>query len=98
MDWYCIHLTNEENINGRQAFAPIITVNMAPIDFALFSRFNVEDGSVDVYVTPQLANITSSLLTYFSATPCDKPKVGGVGLLVGNLNASEFFALRQSKL
>ena len=61
MDWYNIHLTNEENVNGMQfqvqdAFTPIIMVNTAPKEFALFSKYSSEDGSVDVYVSPQLAS------------------------------------------
>lgn len=98
MDWQRIHLTSQENIAGKQfqvqaAFTPIIMVNTAPKEFALFSTFNPEDGSVDVFVSPQLAAVTSSILATFGATACGKPEPGNVGLLVGHQGALEFFDL-----
>jgi hypothetical protein len=98
MSWYQIHLTPEENIAGKQfqiqaAFTPVIMVNTAPKEFALFSAFNVHDGSVDVYVSPQLAAVTKSMIASFKAAACHKPKPGSVGLLVGHQDALEFFGL-----
>jgi len=102
-DWYRIHISNQENIAGKQfqvqdAFTPIIMVNTAPKEFALFSAYNSDDGTVDVFVSPQLASVTSSLLACFNAQVCEKPESGSVGLLSGNQYALEFFELRERKL
>ena len=100
MSWHQIHLTSDENIAGKQfqvqnAFAPVIMVNSAPTEFAIFSRFNSIDGSVDIFVPPELAAVTSSQLATFRGQVCQKPRAGSVGLLVGNQNALEHFALWQ---
>ena len=103
MSWYVIHLSDEENILGKQfevqrAFQPIIMVNTAPIEFALFSRFNSEDGSVDIYISPKLAEVTPSIISSYKGNPCEKPIPPGIGLLVGNQNALEHFELWERKL
>ena len=98
MVWYQIHLTPQENITEKQfqvqsAFTPVIMVSAAPKEFALFSTFNAEDGSVDVFVSPQLATVTTSMLASFGAISCAKPEPGNVSLLVGHQDALEFFDL-----
>ncbi|MEO6147313.1 MAG: hypothetical protein ABIT70_09725 [Sulfuriferula sp.] len=98
MRWYQIHLSPEENISGKQfqvqnAFTPNIMVNNAPKEFALFSAFNAEDGSVDIFVSPQLAAVTTSMLATYAAIECEKPESGSVGLLVGHQNPYELFNL-----
>lgn len=53
---------NSENISGKQfqiqnSFAPIIIVNTAPEELALFSSYNSDHGTVDVFVSPELASV-----------------------------------------
>lgn len=102
MSWHQIHLSNDENIAGKQfqvqeAFAPITMANPASTGFAVFSRMNLTDGSVDVFISPELAAVTGSLIATFGGQACQKPESGSVGLLVGNQNALEHFALWQRK-
>ena len=99
MDWHNIHITNEENINGMQfkiqeAYDPIVIAATAPKEFALFSRFNSEDGTVDIFISPQLSTFANLLLKKFDAAVCEKPKPDKITLLTGTQNALELFGFK----
>ena len=57
-------------------------------DAAIFSRFNLHDGSTDFFFSPRLCELAPSLPATYFATPCDPPtRAGRTGLLVGDQRA-----------
>jgi len=99
MPWCQIHISPEEARSGKQslvrdAFLTVIAAGSASPDLAVFSRFNSDDGSTDLFVSPSLAKVASPIVTRFEGQNCSKPESGTVSLLVGSQNAFKEFELR----
>ena len=99
MDWYNIHIANTDDTNEKQFkiqndFETIIMIKAAPKEFALFSRFNKNDGTLDIYVSPELADCSTHLLNEFNATVCKKPKSENIALLTGSQKSLQYFGFK----
>ena len=58
-------------------------------DAAVFSRFNIHDGSTDFYLSPRLCELAPSLPARYFAIPCEGPtRASGVTLLAGHDRAN----------
>lgn len=100
MTWYSTDLGD-----GTQAFAPtnailesfipIFAAAGAPIDMAVFSRYDLGRNVVTVYFSPGAATMAQM----YGATPCEKPgrdtpdesRHGRLGLLAGDQRCWELF-------
>ena len=49
---------------------------------ALFQKGR-EDGEIDLFLTPDGAPYVATLLEEWNGTPCDRPTLAGMELLVG---------------
>lgn len=90
MTWFCLDLGN-----GMDAYAPTQRVQAAFMAVflrepagsgrAVFSRHNSRDDSLQVYFTPETADIARQ----FNARPCPKPSTadGRISLLAGDADA-----------
>ncbi len=86
--WYSIFLGN-----GRDAYNPTVDIQNkfffalalagAPPDMGMFSKSKTESGEhgVTLYFSPGASSFVSSLE---NATPCEKPSIENLGLLLGD--------------
>jgi len=91
MTWYRIHLTLDQNLAGlqsqvRDAFDEIWLASGNNSGMALFAVCYSPDRDIDVFISPKLASVASSLLSHFKATSCQPPSrdTEDIGLLLGN--------------
>ena len=79
--------------DGVQAFTPTFQLQQlfmqflqalnAPDDMAMFSRTEGKSHTVVMYFSPAAKDVAVAA----GATPCAKPSINGLGLLVGNARA-----------
>lgn len=88
MDWHCLTLDRAQVAEGeadrrKDAFFGAFAAARGPRMMALFQRAR-EDGGVDLFLTPDCALHAAKLLDEWGATPCDRPSMIGLHLLVGH--------------
>jgi len=71
----------------QEAFVTFFSASGCPVDMAIFSRYDLSKNIVTVYFTPSTERFARGL----GAVPCDKPESKGIGLLVGDQGAWDFF-------
>ncbi len=90
MTWYAVHLTNDEVLSGRErklteSLDRLLIGARFPRGAAVFSRYNIEDSSTDILISPTAIPICGAVAKAFGAAPCDPPqKAKGVSLLLGD--------------
>ncbi len=96
--WYSVELGDEV-----EAFAPtgkIMDAFMAAYvanggkknDMAAFSRYDLETNVVTMYFTPPAQLIAK----IFNASPCEKPTIDSLGLIVGDADSWQTFFLGEA--
>lgn len=95
MTWWIIHLSADQNASGDQlrlqeAFESANMERQYPMDLAAFSRINTEDGSVDVFISPRLAQICSAFIAEYGGSKGEKPEFNTVKQISGNPRAPEY--------
>jgi hypothetical protein len=59
-------------------------------DAAIFSSFNLDDGSTDYYFTPRAIEIAGHFARAHNAQPCEAPPlIDGMSLLAGDQRARD---------
>lgn len=86
--WYHLSLTATQVVSGevgrrRDAFMEAFAAARGPRTMALFQRGR-EDGGVDLYLTPECGDHAAVLIEEWGCTPCDRPLLIGLQLLVGH--------------
>tara|TARA_R110002072_G_scaffold165194_2_gene318363 strand:+ start:2590 stop:2892 length:303 start_codon:yes stop_codon:yes gene_type:complete len=67
----------------QEAFTPIFVALGQPKDMAVFSRYDLSKNMVTAYFTPSACKLAE----VFQASPCKKPELDRLGLLVGDQRA-----------
>lgn len=67
----------------KDAFDQFFSAARAPRTMALFQQAR-EDGGVDLFLTPDCNEHAVELLEEWGCTPCDRPSMIGLHLLVGH--------------
>lgn len=88
MSWYHVTLTGAEVAAGKalqykETFERAFVAASGPRIMALFQREN-EEGGVDLFFTPECGEYAMDLLDEWGGTPCDRPSLVGLHLLVGH--------------
>jgi hypothetical protein len=88
MSWYRSTLSPGqvaagEALRRKEAFLEAFAAASAPREMALF-RQEREDGSLDLFLTPDSAGHAAPLLEAWGCTPCERPSMVGLHLLVGH--------------
>ena len=83
MPWIRILLNSDQVKDGeikrlQAKFREIFSERGMPGDMALFAGSPTDAGSYPFYLTPACANVSESLISEYSGTPCDKPKKTGM--------------------
>lgn len=86
--WYRLTLTAAQVTAGevekrKAAFDEAFTAARAPRMMALFQQAR-EDGGIDLFLTPQCIDYAAQLIAEWGCTPCDRPSMAGLHLLVGH--------------
>jgi len=90
MTWYAVHLTNDAVLSGREralteSLDRLLMGARFPRGAAVFSRYNMEDSSTDILISPAAVPICGAVAQAFGAVPCEPPqKAKGVALLLGD--------------
>ena len=90
MTWYAVHLTNDEVLSGRErtlteSLDKLLTGASFPRGAAVFCRYNFEDSSTDILISPSAFPICGAVLRAFGGAPSEPPRKGkGVSLLLGD--------------
>lgn len=88
MSWHVVTLTVAEVAGGkitlcREEFERLFLAAHGPRQMALFQRQR-EDGSVELFLTPECSQHAAELLERWQASPCERPSLVGLHLLVGH--------------
>ena len=88
MDWYHLTLGDADVATGKAsqlkaAFEKAFAAAGGPRKMALFQRER-EDGGLDLFFTPECGTHAAELLDKWECTPCDRPSLIGLHLLVGH--------------
>ncbi len=88
MDWYRLTLSRDQVCAGethrrKEEFFDAFADAGAPRTMALFQQER-EDGCLDLFFTPACAEHAQQLLAEWGCTPCERPSMVGLHLLVGH--------------
>jgi hypothetical protein len=88
MSWYRLTLDREQVAAGEarrrtEAFAEAFAAARGPRTMALFQQGR-EDGGLELFLTPECGEHAARLLDEWGCTPCDRPSMIGLHLLVGH--------------
>lgn len=88
MNWYIMTLDAVQVAQGkvagyREAFEKAFAAARGPRTMALFQRER-EGAGVDLYLTPECSQYAPDLLQQWTCSPCDRPSLVGLHLLVGH--------------
>lgn len=88
MSWYCMTLSREQVEAGetrqrREAFFDVFADAGAPRTMALFEQ-EQRCGAVDLFFTPVCGEHAAQLLTDWDCTPCERPSMVNLNLLIGH--------------
>ncbi len=88
MSWHCLTLDRAQVAKGdadrlKDAFFEVFAAARGPRTMALFQRAR-EDGGVDLFLTPESSEHAAKLLDEWGCTPCERPSLIGLHLLVGH--------------
>ena len=88
MNWYHLRLTDAQVAAGevrqyREDFEAAFAAARGPRTMALFQR-ECEQGGADLFFTPECSNHAARLLSEWGCTPCERPSLIGLNLLVGH--------------
>ncbi|MBI1921911.1 MAG: hypothetical protein HYS23_12615 [Geobacter sp.] len=86
--WYRLTLNSAEVAAGevekrKAAFDEAFTAARAPRMMALFQQSR-QDGGIDLFLTPECIDDAPQLIDEWGCTPCDRPSMAGLFLLVGH--------------
>ncbi|SRR6266568_1300011 len=86
--WYHLSLSADQVASGevqkhRDAFMEAFAAARGPRIMALFQRER-EDGGLDLYLTPECGDYAAELLAEWRCTPCERPSLIVLQLLVGH--------------
>lgn len=82
-------LAGDEPQALRKKFSQVWLDSGSPKEMALFCEADPTDEGLAVYFSPGCSPIGESLISSYSATPCERPKKGALVLLVGRPEASD---------
>jgi hypothetical protein len=88
MNWYIVTLSAAQVAAGTAAqygddFQKSFAAAAGPRTMALFQRER-EDGGVDLFLTPETLQHAKELLERWGCSPCERPSLVGLNLLVGH--------------
>jgi hypothetical protein len=88
VNWYRLTVNSEQVAAGeihrrKDAFDKRFSAARAPRTMALFQQVR-EDGGVDLFLTPDCYEHSAKLIEEWGCTPCDRPSMIGLHLLVGH--------------
>ena len=88
MSWYRLTLNSAQVAAGelqqrQEAFDEAFGAARAPRTMALFQQAR-EDGGVDLFLTPDCGEHAAELIEEWGCTPCERPSMIGLHLLVGH--------------
>ncbi len=88
MSWYVLTLSAEQVAAGiasqnRDAFEKFFAGARGPRTMALFQR-ECDQGGVDLFLTPECGQYAAELLDRWKCSPCERPSLVGLQLLVGH--------------
>jgi hypothetical protein len=88
MSWYSVTLGSDEVAAAKMAaykdaFQKAFAVAGGPRTMALFEQTG-NDGQTVLFLTPECAEHASELLEQWGATPCERPSLVGLNLVVGH--------------
>jgi len=88
LSWHILTLSAAQVAAGkvaeyREAFEKAFTAARGPRTMALFQRES-DGGGLDLYLTPECGQYASDLLQQWTCSPCDRPSLVGLHLLVGH--------------
>ena len=88
MNWYRLTVSSAEKAEGkvlqcRDAFEKAFAAARGPRGMAVFYREGGEGGG-DLFFTPDCGKYAADLLEEWGCTPCERPSLVGLQLLVGH--------------
>ncbi|PLX94997.1 MAG: hypothetical protein C0621_04665 [Desulfuromonas sp.] len=88
MSWYRSPLSPDQIAAGelprrQEAFSAAFKAAGAPRMMALFQQ-ECDDGACELYLTPDCGAFASELLQAWDASPCERPPLPGLQLLIGH--------------
>jgi hypothetical protein len=88
MNWYHLRLTDAQVAAGKvrqyqEDFEVAFAAARGPRTMALFQS-ECEQGGADLFFTPECSNHAAELLSEWGCTPCERPSLIGLNLLVGH--------------
>jgi hypothetical protein len=88
MSWYVLTLSAEQVATGiasqyRDTFEKVFAGAQGPRAMALFQR-ECNQGGVDLFLTPECGQYAADLLDQWECSPCERPSLVGLHLLVGH--------------
>ena len=88
MGWYNLTLPSDQVITGKvmhckKDFEKAFVAAHGPRTMALFQKVR-DEGGVDLYLTPECGSYAAELLSEWGCTPCQRPSLLGLELLVGH--------------
>lgn len=90
MTWYAIRLTYDDVLSGRQqaligSLDALLTKACFPSRATAFMRYNIEDNSAEIFISPAAVPICHHVIQQFQGVPCDSPRKGKyMSFLLGN--------------
>lgn len=88
MSWYVVTLSAEQVAMGmasqyRDTFEKSFAGARGPRTMALFQR-ECDQGGVELFLTPECGEVAAELLDQWECSPCERPSLVGLQLLVGH--------------
>ena len=88
MDWFYLALDGDRVAAGavlqfQKAFEAAFAAARGPRTMALFQKVRDEAG-VELFLTPECGSYAAELLEQWGCTPCPRPSLIGLELLVGH--------------
>lgn len=88
MSWYSLRLSCAQVASGRasqckDSFEEAFAAARGPRSMAVFQR-ECDEGGLDLFFTPECGTYAEELLDAWGCTPCERPSMIGLHLLVGH--------------
>jgi len=88
MSWYRLTVTAAQVTNGevqhyKETFEAAFAAARGPRTMALFQKHN-DEGGLDLFFTPESGKHAAELLEQWGCTPCERPSLIGLDLVVGH--------------
>lgn len=88
MGWYYLTLASDQVDTGKvlhcqRTFEQAFASASGPRTMALFQKVR-DEGGVDLFLTPECGRYAAQLLSQWGCSPCSRPELLGLQLLVGH--------------